>query len=720
MTVRRNARSISLLSALLLAATLLATPSGEAAAQEPDDDAPPVWTQADKDGILTSTTPQSPVYATLDHGRLTEVYYPRLDTPSVRSLELLVTDGSSFADVESEDTSHEIELIDNRSLLYRQVNTDLDGRYRITKTYVTDPRRPVVVIDVRFESLDGGSYDVYAYHDPQLDNTGRNDHGSTVRNALVARDGDSGISSALVARPRFAATSNGFEGSGGLEDLRDNFRLDDTSGETDGLGDVVQTGKLGLRRVRGAGVATLFLGFGPQPRPALAHAYQSLATRPRLLSAGYTAGWHEYLDSLPPRPRSVSEWPVHYDVSMMVLKATEDKSHPGAAIASPSMPWQWNDLSLHDPSGPYHLVWPRDLYHTATALLAAGDHEAAEHMADFLFYEQQEDDGSFPQNSKVTGEPFWTSEQLDETALPIVLAWQLDRDDPEFVRNHIQPAANFVIDLGPYTEQERWEEEEGFSPYAIATAIAGLVTAADLSRRVGDETIADLYLGIADRWADQVDDWAFTTTGPLGDGEYYLRINEDLDPDDGDIRELGNNAGEFDEREIVDPSFLELVRLGIKAPDNDKIVASLPELDADLKVETPNGPLWYRYSFDGYGETNDGEPWNLDTEGTEGRLWPLLSGERGEYAVAAGDLDTATTMLDTIARTANEGYMMPEQVWDRAEPTPRFFEFGEGTLSATPLGWTHGQFVRLAWSIERGEVVEMPGVVACRYVRECN
>jgi glucoamylase len=716
MTVMRRvarARWLTVLGVLaaLTAATLPAT------AQQTGEDLP-IWTEADKDGFGTAVGADSKLWFTLDDGRLTEVYHPRLDRPSVRQLQLIVTDGKSFAELETEATDQTIELVDERALLYRQVNTARSGRYRITKTYATDPARDTLLIDVRFESLDGGRYDVYVLHDPQLANTGGDDSGRSTRGGLIATDGATDLAGALVARPGFGHASNGIEGADdGWMDLRDDYRLDERA-RTAGPGDVIQTAKLRLRRGHThTRQATLALGFGGDAADALRTARASLRQGFRRIAGAYADGWHDYLDGLPARPDSVAQWPVEYDVSMMVLKASEDKTYAGASVASPSMPWAWGLLTIHNPSGPYHLVWPRDLYGVATAMLAAGDRESAEHALDFLFDVQQLPDGSFPQNSEVDGTPFWTELQLDEVAFPLILAWQLDRDDPDTVRDHVEPAADFIVANGPATDQERWEEEAGYSPSTIAAEIAGLVAAADLTRRVGDDAKADTYEQTADAWQAAIEDWLVTDTGPLGDGRYYLRINDDTDPDDGAELELNNGAGVFDERAVVDAGFLELVRLGIKPADDPAILASLPEVDAELRRETPNGPVWYRYSHDGYGETDAGVPWDLEVPDTIGRLWPILTGERGEYELADGR--SATEHLDTIARTANEGYMMPEQVWDRAEPEPDGFRFGEGTESATPLGWTHAQFVRLAWSIDAGAPVETPAVVACRYVRDC-
>jgi len=120
--------------------------------------------------------------------------------------------------------------------------------------------------------------------------------------------------------------------------------------------------------------------------------------------------------------------------------------------------------------------------------------------------------------------------------------------------------------------------------------------------------------------------------------------------------------------------------------------------------------MWHRYNHDGYGETSSGGPY---TGSGIGRLWPLLSGERGEYELANGR--PATSFLTAMAGSANPGHLIPEQVWDRAAAAG--FTFGEGTGSATPLAWSMAQFVRLAVSMDTGHPVETPSVVAERYAR---
>jgi glucoamylase len=370
---------------------------------------------------------------------------------------------------------------------------------------------------------------------------------------------------------------------------------------------------------------------------------------------------------------------------------------------------------LENPSGAYHLVWSRDLYQIATALLAAGDRGGAKRSLQYLLERQQKPDGSFPQNSTVDGAEHWTNVQLDEVAFPLVLAWQLGGGWSE----QLKKAADYVVANGPVTVQERWENQGGYSPATIAAEIAGLVCAADLARRNGDEASARRYEQTADAWQRQVEDWTVTRTGPYSPKPYYLRITKDGKPDNGTTYSIGDGGpSAIDQRRVVDTSFLELVRLGVKRADDPNILSSLPVVDERLGVDTPNGRYWHRFDHDGYGETRDGGPWDIsepDTFRTIGRAWPLFAGERGEYELAAGR-PGAAGRLASIAGSANAGVMMPEQVWDENPPSGQpGFPRGEGTFSATPLAWTHAQFVRLAWSIDAGRPVERPSIVACRY-----
>jgi glucoamylase len=681
---------------------------------------PALWTPANKVGFGTARSEASRVWYTLGSGELTEVYYPTLGSPSVRDLRFIVSDGRTFAESEVEATEHRIELTDPRSLTYRQVNTSRSGKYRLTKTYVTDPERNTLLIDVSLESLSGEPYALYAVYDPALANEGMDDSGMSEGDALLARDGTA--ASALLAQPSFEKTSSGYlDASDGWSDLRGDFKMD-WRYQFAPEGNVVQMGKLRVNGLAGRQQVTIALGFGATPREASEAARSSLRTGFEQVARRYAEVWHGWLDSLTPAPASALPWQVTYDVSAMVLAASEDKLNRGAFIASPSMPWAWG-LGLEKPSGAYHLVWSRDLYQIATALLAMGDRAGAERALDHLFNVQQKPDGSFPQNATVEGIPHWSNLQLDEVALPIVLAWQLGRADRETYTGHVQKAADFLLAHGPVTPQERWENQSGYSPGTIAAEIAGLICAADLARRNGDTASAERYETTADSWQRQVEAWTVTTNGPLAAHPYYLRLTKDGNPNAGTTYSLGDGGpAAMDQRRVVDPSFLELVRLGVKPASDPVIAQSLAVVDAQLKADTPNGSFWRRYDFDGYGETREAGPWEIsepDTGRTLGRAWPIFAGERGEYALSVGQ--SADTWLAAMARSGNDGYMMPEQVWDGRPPSGQpGFVTGEGTFSATPLTWSHAQFIRLAWSLQAGYPVEQPAVVACRYTPTCR
>jgi glucoamylase len=733
-------------AAVLVASLLVFALTGlaEAASTAPGAPGDPaVWTPADKDGFGTSTTTASKVWYTLNNGELTEVYYPNLGTPSVRDLQFVVSDGETFADLETDATTHEVQLVDGRALEYRQIDTDIEKKYRITKTYVTDPARSTLLVDVTFESLTGQSYQLYAFYDPSLNNGGNNDTATSQNGQLLASDGK--VASALVSAPGFGQTSSGYKGtsSDGWIDLSSPnlsspiYSLDSSYDSASSPGNVVQIGKTTLTGLSGSQDLTLALGFGGTTSAALNQAQGSLANGFQNAETGYKAGWDKYLSSLKKGvPQSASGLRTTYHVSVMTLAAHEDKENPGAYIASPSMPWVWGTDSQvtegiqpldyrgeDETSGAYHLVWSRDLYQIATALLAAGDRAGAERALTFLFDRQQKSDGSFPQNSTVDGAEHWTNVQLDEVALPLVLAWQLGRKDGTTYRNHIKPAAEYILANGPQTPQERWENQGGYSPATIGAEIAGLVCAADIARANRDPLTANKYLKTADDWQAKVDSWTATTNGPYSPQPYYLRLTKDGNPNAGTTYNIGDSGPDnVDQRAVVDPSYLELVRLGIKRWNDPVVRNTMGVVDAQLGVSTPKGTFWHRYNFDGYGEQADGSPWDVGfpagSQATIGRIWPIFAGERGEYELLAGG--SASSRLQSIADSRNEGYMLPEQVWDNNPPSGTTgFARGEATFSATPLAWTHAQFVRLAWSIQDGRPVEQPRLVACRYTGNC-
>jgi glucoamylase len=717
---RPRVRVATLMSVVLvLAGCLLAAPA-RAKPQAPG--APGdrhTWADADKHGFGTATELQSEVWFTLRAAELTEIYYPDLGTPSLRDLEFAVTDGSTFLDRETDpDVSARVEPVPG-SLTFRQITET--SRWRLTKTWVTDPARDAVLAEVRFESLTGRPLRLYVLVDPAPGDDGNDDRGRSLGTGLLAWD--DAVASLVVAKPQLRRTTSGYAGSAS-DPRRDLEEDNDLDGSYDArqLGNVVQGARTQLTGLPGARRMTLAIGFGADVDAAQESGRASLAAGFAPAARRYAAGWAEYLGSVNEPPGSAkasAQMRRLYDQSLMVLAAAEDKRNRGASIASPTMPWVWGTLTLEgsEESGPSHLVWPRDLYHVATAQQVLGDDAAADRLLSYL-WRVQKPDGSFWQNTEVTGEPHWTTEQMDQVSLPIVLAWWLGRTGAADWE-HVRAAADYVVANGPDTGQERWENQSGWSPNTIATEIAGLICAADIARRNGDAARAQTYEAMADEWQRMVEEWTATDNSPYySPTPHYLRVTKDANPNDGSTYNLGDNFPRpVDEREIVDQSFLGLVLFGVKPHDDPTVLNSLAVGDQVLRVVTPHGPVWYRFTYDGYGETPDGGDWDIFPTAerqTLGRLWPILTGERGEYELIAGG--DAGPYLRTIAGTANDGLMLPEQVWDGRPPTGQAGnEFGEGTRSATPLAWTHAQYIRLAWSIDAGEPIERPSIVACRY-----
>jgi glucoamylase len=673
------------LAVALLGLTPL-TPAREALADSPASAAAPVPDQqylpADKTGLLTSAGTASKVWATVQRsGGLGEIFYPDLGTPSARALSFVDTGPAAPAGpaATSAAASVRTSLTDDHSLSFRQRLSGPAGRWRLSLSYATDPHRATVLVDVNFTARPG--YRLTAVYDPALGNSRGGDTGRTAGDALLASDGD--VASAFVAAPAFRATSGS------------------------PAGNLVQTGQLR------AGRSTLALGFGSSEQAALDGARDGLRRGFGPIAREYAAGWRHYLGGLR-RPPAVADRTL-WQVSAMVLAASEDKTHRGAYVAAPGAPWAFG---RDDPSGPYHLVWSRDLYQIATGLLAAGDRAGAVRALDHLFTVQQRPDGSFPQNSRLDGTPVWDGLQLDEVGLPIVLAYQLGRTDAS-TWAHVRSAADFLIGFerdgnrAPWSPQDRWENQSGYSPATIAAEIAGLVCAASIARANGDAAAAERYLTVADRWRASVKGWTVTRTGPYSPAPYFLRLTKDGRPDLGTTYDIGDSGPSgVDQRRVVDPGFLELVRLGVLPAHDADVRNSLGVVDAQLAA----GPFWHRASFDGYGEKADGSPWDYplpaDSMITRGRAWPLLNGERGEYLLAAGSSGAARAQLRILASAAGPSRMLPEQVWDQYPPNR---PLGTPSTSATPLAWTHAQYLRLAADLAAGRVLERPAVVADRY-----
>jgi glucoamylase len=546
------------------------------------------------------------------------------------------------------------------------------------------------------------------------------------RNILTAEK--DGIWLALAATVPFSRLSCGYVGqSDGWTDLSSDYRMKWEFGRaTDG--NIALTGELDLGDRR---EFTMGLAFGDGLHNAATTLLESLATPFAEHRERYADQWNRSCRRILPLEKAASDGGDLYHGSYSLLLAHEDKTYPGAFIASLSIPW--GESKSDDDRGGYHLVWTRDMVNTATGLLAAGNTETPLRALIYLAVSQHAD-GGFSQNFWIDGEPYWRGVQLDEVAFPILLAWRLQRKgglgnfDPYPM---VMRAASYLILHGPATQQERWEEISGYSPSTIASNIAALICAASFAREQGDGAAAIFLEEYADFLERHVEAWMVTTQGTLvpGSPRHYIRIHPvDVgdpcpveDPNRGVLALANRPPGSrwrFPGKEIVDGGFLELVRYGIRKADDPVVVDSLRVLDAVLKVDTPEGPCWRRYNNDGYGQREDGGSF---TGFGKGRAWPLLTGERGHYELAAGR--DPGPYLRAMEKFASPTGLLPEQVWDEPDRPDLHMYLGRPTGSARPLMWAHAEYVKLLRSVADDTVFDLVPEVAARYLsrnRKCK
>ncbi len=685
----------------------------------------PRWTHADKEGVGTAYSTPSCVWFTLWNGIITEIYYPTIDRPQVRDLQYVVTDGKSFFQDEQRHLLSKIEQPWQHALGYRVTNSDPEGRYEIHKDVISDPHLPCVLQHTRLtgnaEFLSG--LRLYVLCAPHLENGGWHNNGYVFsmagRRLLLAERNGTWL--AIAASIPFRGLSCGYVGeSDGWQDLSRHFRM---TWEFDHVldGNIALTGELNLAHAR---QFTLAIAFGDSLHRAAATLFQSLDHPFDSLRERFVTQWQRTHHEKIPLERVSCDSGRLYRQSVSLLLAHEDKAYPGALIASLSIPWgeKKTDDSQY---GGYHFVWPRDLVSSAMALLAAGETRTPRRILIYLAVSQEED-GGFPKNFWLDGTPQRRGIQLDEVAFPILLAWRLHRMqalgdfDPYPM---VKAAAAHLILHGPVTQEERWEQSSGYSPATLATNIAALICAACWMREQGDDDTAGFVEDYADFLECHVEAWTVTTRGDLVPGipQHYIRIHPadvhdpfpNEDPNEGMLNiphRHPDSQQTFPAKDVVDPSFLELVRYGIRSPQDPIILDSIRVVDAVLRTETPHGPVWRRYNHDGHGQRDDGSAW--DGWGI-GRSWTLLTAERGMYELAAGrDAGPYIRAMECFASSTG---LLPEQLWDAPDLPDAHLRLGGPTGSAQPLMWAHADYIRLLRSVRDSQVFDYLPEVGERY-----
>ena len=690
----------------------------------------PRWTSSAKSGIGTALNPHSRVWYTLSHGILNEVYFPRVDQACTRDLGLIITDGRSYFSEEKRHCTFENVPFEPGIPVFQLTNTSLDGRYRIRKEVFSDPHRHVVLQRINFEPLRGKlqDYRCYALLAPHIANWGFGNTGWVGdykgHPMLFARREH--VTLAFACSSPWMARSVGFVGySDGWQDLSEHFRLtsDYTRAEN---GNLALTGEIDLAACQGKFV--LALGFGGNCWESGQQVLSSLLEDCDEIREHFVRQWRNWHDTLLPLDREKREVDL-YRTSMAVLRSHESKDFVGGIIASLSIPWGFNkgDEDL----GGYHLVWPRDLVETAGALIAGKATVDALRVLRYL-ESTQEADGHWAQNLWLDGRPYWSGIQMDETAFPILLLDLLRREAEGLLGDlhrwwpMVRNAASFIVRNGPVTQQDRWEEDGGYSPFTLAVEVAALLAAADVADLVGEPVSAEYLRDTADTWNDNIERWTYTLDGDLarqmGVDGYYVRIAPDSDgaasPLQGfvPIKNRAPDQSSARATAVISPDSLALVRFGLRAHDDPRILNTIKVVDALLRAKLPQGPCWYRYNGDGYGEHEDGSP--FDGTGI-GRPWPLLAGERAHYEVSAGRPEIARALLGVMeGSAAGASRLIPEQVWDAADrPELELFR-GKPTGSACPLVWAHSEYIKLRRSLRDGRVFDQPPQTVQRYIVE--
>ncbi len=673
----------------------------------------PSWTSSAKD-IVGTAMGASRLWFTLGYGIVNEVYHPRVDLPQIRDLGFIVADGRGFWTEVKRNADYTLATAGPGIPAVQVVHRH--SRFELTLRIAPERDRDVLLI----EAVLTGDADLrlHVLLAPHCGGTGE---GNTAtirreRGRLLLSAEQGGHALALAASDpatqgeAWARASAGFVGtSDGWQDFAANGAMR-WEYDAAGPGNVALLGEL-----RGPS-AVLALGFAPGPEAAATLALSALLQP-------FDAAWHRHVEAWEAWQAGTVDPDACQDefreaahVSAMVLRVHQDKTFLGAMVASLSIPW---GSSTDDPGG-YHLVWPRDLVESAGALLALGGWEEARNILRYLIATQQED-GRWAQNQWLGGKAHWTGIQLDEAAFPVLLASALAEAD---ALGGIQPGAmvrkalRFIALYGPATDQDRWEETPGINTFTIAAAIAALVCGAEL---LGPGERRDLLL-LADDWNSRIEDWCLGADPGIvarhGIPAYYVRAaSPAVFADRAGIRDavpVRNHDGEClvpaDTLISTDP--LQLVRFGLRRADDPAIAGTIRLIDAMLRVETPSGPSWYRYNGDGYGEHEDGSPFN----GTgRGRPWPLLTGERGHYELAAGRDAEARDLLRAMTRMGSRLGLLPEQVWEVGAIPEHFLFPGRPSGSAMPLVWAHAEFMKLAASLRLGRPIDRPEPVWLRY-----
>lgn len=693
----------------------------------------PRWTSAAKSAVGTAIGDGSRVWFTTSHGILNEIYYPEVDTACLRDAGLLVTADGFFSE-EKRDCTHAVEWLTAGVPAIVMRNSCMKGRYEIHKRICTSPDYDTVLQNIQFTPHQGtlSDYRVTLLLSPHLGNHGAGNTGWIGRHKnqpiLFASRGP--LVMAIACTAPFKQRTATFSGP------QDAYQDVKASGRISRVYDRAENGNIALAAEidlsESDGECTIAISISNDANTAAIHARAALYDSYEKNERRYAKGWREWQAELLDLDEPVDQTKPHlYRASMAVMKTHMSMNCDGGSIASLSVPW--GHTKGDGELGGYHLVWPRDMVETAGGLLAAGAHHEMRSMLRFLAV-TQEPDGHWPQNMWLNGAPYWTGMQLDETGFPILLVDHARREKAlsDAVVAQCWPmvrrAATYLVLHGPATGQDRWEENAGYAPFSMAVAIAALLCAADLADIADEAEFGEHLRDTADAWNANIERFTYASDTALAqqhgvDGCYVRIGSSDIgdraNPTGGKVQ-VKNRAGDvayIDRVALVSVDALALVRFGLRSATDPRIQNTVRVIDAVLKCDTNTGVTWLRYNEDGYGEHADGSAY----DGTGiGRGWPLLTGERAHFEIAAGDFEEAARLAAVMRAQAHAGAMLPEQIWNEADiPEHELFN-GEPTGSAMPLVWAHSEYVKVLRSLKEKRVFDCPPQTLARYVDKVN
>lgn len=682
------------------------------------------WTSSQKTGVGTAPFTRSRIWFTISHGIINEVYFPNVDKPNTRDMQFIVTDGVDFFSEEKRDCFSESKNLKPGVGAYQIINRCKQNQFEIRKTIFCNPYSATLIQETEFVPLVDKKFKVFVLLAPHIYGYCAHNSGSIeeYKGEHYLTAFHEYIHLALGCSVPFLSMSCGYVGiSDGWTELKANKYLKNTY-DTAPDGNIALTGEIDLEKSKGK--FSLVLSFGTTFYEAAKEAKASFYHDPQHLIKKNIEGWEEIINKRPKISFIDEKSKALYDASVMVLNVHLGKIVPGNVIASLSIPW--GESKGDNDLGGYHLIWPRDLVEIAGGFLAAGQEENARLILHFLS-SIQEADGHFAQCLWHSGEPYWNNIQMDETALPVILAGGLKRRgalkwlDPWPL---VQKAVTYLAKNGPVTLQDRWEEDGGYTPFTLACEISALLIGAKFFEERGLKQTAEYLREVADCWNSNIERWTYTSNSSLCKqaqvNGYYVRITPDkpvMNKTD-EIIEVKNRPADHRFKpasEIVSTDALALVRFGLRAPDDPRILDTVKVIDYLLKIETKRGPSWRRYNEDGYGEHENGD--SFDGTGI-GRGWPLLAGERAHYEIALKNYARAKELLLALVEQSGEHYLIPEQIWDSKDIPDKLLFNGQPTLGAMPLVWAHAEYIKLVVSLENKAVYDCPTETTERYLKK--